>query len=129
MSELLLVDERRALVLERDSISGLPARDKRIAIIDLEGATDVSQIKSLPSSPEELPAAIHPVGKQVFLDLLDPRFGIAGVTMPAKFEGLTFGPEMADGRKTLLVAVDNDFQGDQPTRIFVFAISQDEFAR
>ncbi len=129
VSELLCVDEQRALVLERDSISGLPSRDKRISIIDWDEATDVSQIKSLPSSPAELPTEIRPVGKRVFLDLLDPRFGIAGESMPAKFEGLTFGPNLADGRKTLLVTVDNDFQGDRPTRIFVFAVSPDEFEK
>lgn len=129
VSELLCVNERQALVLDRDSEAGELARIKRLVLIDFEGATDVSQIKSLPSRVDDLPAEIRPVTKRLFLDLLDPRFGIAGEKAPAKIEGLTFGPDLADGRKTLLVAVDNDCEEEQPTRIYVFAVSADEFTK
>ena len=128
-SEILCVNERQALVLERDSGAGDKARVKRLALIDFDGATDVSEIKSLPSQADDLPSEIRPVAKRAFLDLLDPRFGIVGDQAPAKIEGLTFGPDLADGRRTLLVAVDNDFVINQLTRIYVFAVSTDEFAR
>ncbi len=127
--ELLCVDEHRALVLERDSVSGKVAQIKRLAMIDLQAASDISDIKSLPSRPEELPSGVRCVTKRPFLDLLAPRFGIFGDKTPAKFEGLTFGPDLADGRKTLLVAVDNDFQAENPTRIFVFAITAEELTK
>ncbi len=129
VSEILCVDQRLALVLERDSGSGEAAHVKRLALIDFEGATDVSDIPSLPAKPEDLPPVIRPVSKRPFFDLLDSRFGIAGATAPAKFEGLTFGPDLEDGRRTLLVAVDNDFVKENPIRIYVFAISPDEFAK
>ncbi len=127
VSEILCVNERQALVLDRDSGAGEEALVKRLALIDFDGATDVSEIQSLPSQSEELPSEIRPVAKRPFLDLLDPRFGIAGETTPAKFEGLTFGPDLADGRKTLLVAVDNDFVKEHPIRFYMFAVSADEF--
>ena len=127
--ELLCVDDHRALVLERDSLSGNASRFKRIALIDFTGASDVSGVKSLPSNPEDLPAEIKPVGKRAFIDLLNPRYGIAGEQCPAKFEGLTFGPDRQDGKKTLLVSVDNDFRPDQPTRILAFSISADEWGK
>ena len=41
--------------------------------------------------------------------------------MPEKIEGLSHGPRLADGRQTLVVASDNDFQADVPTLIWVFA--------
>ncbi len=129
VSEMLCVDEHRALVLERDSVSGSATQIKRIAMIDLQAASDISEMKSLPSRPEDLPQDVRCVTKRLFLDLLDPRLGIFGEKTPAKFEGLAFGPDLADGRKTLLVAVDNDFKGENPTRIFVFAITPEELAK
>ncbi len=129
VSEMLCIDQHRALVLERDGQSGTDAKIKRIALIDFDGASDVSHVESLPSSPEQLSAEIKPVAKRAFVDLLDPRFHIAGENAPAKFEGLTFGPDRADGRKTLLVSVDNDFQTEKPTRVFAFAISAEELGQ
>lgn len=129
VSEILCVNERQALVLERDGGAGDKAVVKRCVRIDFEGATDVSEIKSLPTELDDLPSEIRPVTKRPFLDLFEPRFGIAGVNAPAKFEGLTFGPDLADGRKTLLVAVDNDFVKEHPIRIYVFAMSADEFTK
>ena len=46
--------------------------------------------------------------------------------MPEKIESLTFGPDLADGRKTLLVVSDNDFVKEKPTMIYVFAISPEQ---
>jgi hypothetical protein len=58
----------------------------------------------------------------LFLDLLDPAFGLAGSSFPAKIEGLAFGPDLADGRHVLLVSSDNDFSAATPTYLFAFAI-------
>lgn len=129
VSEILCVDERRALVLERDSGAGDKALVKRLTLIDFDGATDVSEVKTLPSQSVDLPSEVRPVAKRPFLDMLEPRFGIVGDQTPAKFEGLAFGPDLADGRQTLLIAVDNDFVKENPTRIYVFAVSADEFAK
>ena len=38
------------------------------------------------------------------------------------WEGLTFGPELSDGRRVLIVAVDNDYVPEEPTLFAVFAI-------
>ena len=63
-----------------------------------------------------------PVRKSVFLDLLDPAWALAGESMPEKIEGLTFGPVLADGRQTLLVSTDNDFESAAASEIWVFAV-------
>jgi hypothetical protein len=41
--------------------------------------------------------------------------------MPEKIEGLSFGPALADGRRTLLVSTDNDLIPENPTLVWVFA--------
>lgn len=120
-SELLAIDSTRLLVLERDSESGEQAAWRRLVLIDLSGATDISGMSQL---PEDLAAAgIKPVRKQVWLDLLDPRWKLAGPGMPEKIEGLTFGEVLPDGRRTLLVGTDNDFESANNSLIWVFAFA------
>ena len=74
-------------------------------------------------------ANIRPVAKTLFVDLLDPKFHIAGSDCPAKFEGLAFGPDLPDGRHLLLVTNDNDFKETIPTCIYAFAINPSELPR
>ena len=124
VSEILAINAHEFLLIERDSKEGLEATDKRITRIDVRGATDVSRVDILPV--KELPSDIRPVRKSLFLDLLDPKFGLAGEHFPEKVEGLTFGPNLADGRRLLLIAVDNDFRAERPILIHAFAVSPDE---
>jgi hypothetical protein len=127
VSEILAVNDHQFLVLERDSKSGSEAKDKKLHLIDLNGATDVHGYKSLSESglvEEEAAGAPHPVyvHKRPFLDIL--QFGIQGI--PEKFEGLTFGPLLEDGRLMLILSTDNDFSKTENTRFFAFAIDPAE---
>lgn len=131
VSEILAINAHEFLLIERDSKEGLEAAFKRITRIDVGGATDVSHVDILPVNEDilpvnELPSDIRPVRKSLFLDLLDPKFGLAGEHFPEKVEGLTFGPNLPDGRRLLLVAVDNDFRAESPILIHAFAVSPDE---
>ncbi|NBC31221.1 MAG: phytase, partial [Alphaproteobacteria bacterium] len=47
-----------------------------------------------------------------------------GITLD-KFEGMTFGPDLADGRKTLILVSDNDFNETQATRFVALALDID----
>lgn len=119
LNEILAVDAHRFLVIERDGEPGNKARFKKIVQINTDTATDIQTIPQLPAF--RVPAGVVPVAKKMFIDLLDRRFALRGSEMPEKVEGLTFGPALPDGRRTLLIASDNDFKADEPTRIFVFA--------
>lgn len=119
VSEILAVNAHEFLVIERDSKEGLEAKAKQIFRIDIRDATEVSRVESLPV--DELPTEIRPVPKRLFLDLLDPRHGLAGEKSPEKVEGLAFGPPLPDGRRLLLIAVDNDFRADRPVLFHAFA--------
>jgi hypothetical protein len=122
VSEILAVSDREFLVLERDGLGGKDAKCKKLFRIDLTGATDVSGVERLPAGA--LPAAVAPVKKEPFLDLLSPKFGIAGDDCPEKFEGLAFGPDLPDGRRLLLVTADNDFVAEKPFRVYAFAVDK-----
>jgi hypothetical protein len=123
VNEILAIGEEDYLVLERDGDAGESAGFKKIFRISTKNATDVSKILELPAP--KLPEGIVPVTKTLFLDLLDPKFGLKGKDFPAKIEGLAFGPDLPDGRKLLIITTDNDFKPDEPTWIYAFAVKTD----
>ncbi len=119
-NELLAVNDHEFLVIERDGKEGKESKVKTIRLIDTAGATDISGIASLPATG--VPAHVTPVAKRGFINLLDPAYGLAGGSFPEKVEGLAFGPDLPDGRHTLVVTVDNDFRDDMPSWFWVFAV-------
>lgn len=121
ISEILACGPEQYLVLERDGEAGLAATSKKVFRIDLSGATDVVGLDSLPA--DRLPEGVTAVSKHSFLDLLSKQFPFAGETLPEKMEGLTFGPLLPDGRRSLVIAIDNDFESDFPTRFWLFAMN------
>lgn len=122
--EILAINDHEFLVVERDNRSNLqsppqaPTR-KTIYKIDLNGATDVSGIDSLPAGA--LPVAVTPVSKTLFINLLDADLNLAA-TIPEKIEGLSWGPDLPDGRHVLYVISDNDLNPTLATQIYAFAI-------
>lgn len=124
VNELLAINDHEFLVIERDGDAGTNATYKYIYKIDINGATDVSGINALPRTKAGLPAGTQIASKSLFIDLLDPAYGLAGADFPEKIEGLAFGPELSDGRIPLYVTSDNDFNVNQPSRIYAFAIEK-----
>jgi hypothetical protein len=124
--EILAINDHEFLVLERDNRSFLAAEPqaptrKTIYKIDINGATDVSDVASLPAGA--LPPDITPVQKTLFIDLLDPAFNLAQ-TIPEKIEGLAWGPDLRDCRHVLYVISDNDLNPNLDTQIYAFAIDR-----
>jgi hypothetical protein len=127
------VTSHEFLVVERDNRSWLSAEPqaptrKWIYKIDVSGATDVSG-RVLPSTT--LPSDVRPVQKQLFIDLLEPAFGLQNNDARAiaeKIEGLAWGPPLPDGRHLLYVVSDNDLVPSRPTQIFAFAIDETKLA-
>lgn len=122
--EILAINDHEFLVVERDNRSNLqsppqaPTR-KTIYKINLNGATDVSGIASLPAGA--LPAGVVPVSKELFINLLDADLNLAA-TIPEKIEGLAWGPDLPDGKHVLYVISDNDLNPSLATQIYSFAI-------
>lgn len=120
VSEILALSESELLVLERDGEAGTLAERRAIYHIDLADAHNVSHIEPFP--PRGMPPRKRAVRKTIFIDFMDPRWGLAGTDMPEKLEGLCWGPRLADGRRTLLVTVDNDLKAANPNWVWVFAV-------
>ena len=120
VSEILAISESKFLVLERDSEVAEEAKLKRIYLVDISGASDVSTVGALP--PLALPEEIIPVSKRLLIDLLDDRFGIGGTHAAEKPEGLSWGAALVDGRRTLWVCCDNDFDPNVQSEIYCFAV-------
>lgn len=119
ISAIYSIGRGKFLVLERDN-RGIGVDDptgtantvasKRVYLIDINGATDVSNVSLAGSN--DLPAGVRAVTKTLFLDI-NAALRAAGVTVAEKMEGLTLGPRLAGGALSLLIATDNDFSVTQ----------------
>jgi len=143
VSEILAINDHEFLVDERDGRgregasdgSSNDARVKHLFKIDLDGAVDVS-------NDDGLTAASHAVDKTLFLDLVTAftNNGIAANRIPAKIEGIAFGPDIRVDNHTRLhtlwVSNDNDFllqTADvppvaNPNQFFVFGFTDEDLA-
>jgi hypothetical protein len=135
-SEILALNSHEFLVLERDGKGlgdGSVAVVKQVWKVDLAGATDVSGLEGASTLLALAPA------KTLFADLRIAlnAAGIADARIPAKLEGMAFGPHVfVDGvtRHTLYVANDNDFLAvapgglPNPNQIYVFAFDDADLA-
>lgn len=95
ISEILALDNNTLLVLERflnPPFSG----SLRLYEVSLLDATDISALDSLPAT------GVTPVQKTLVANL--PTFGLLD-----NFEGMTLGPVLADGRRSLILVSDNNF--------------------
>jgi hypothetical protein len=121
--ELVALGSDELLAMERSFVleAGGPGRSfNRIRVfrIGLAGATDVSSLDSLRDSP-----GYTPVTKRLVLDLSDLN-GLDPDLAPSldNFEGLAFGPILRDGRPTLVVVSDDNFNPTQRTWFLQLAI-------
>ncbi|MGE0641691.1 MAG: esterase-like activity of phytase family protein [Thermoanaerobaculia bacterium] len=106
---LLAFDDERLLALERQWVPGV-GLSVRLYAVSLRGLDDVTAID--PPATFVLPVA----EKTLLLD-----FAELGTRLD-NFEGMTFGPPLADGRRTLFVISDDNFNPDlQRTLILGFA--------
>ena len=128
VSEILAINDHEFLVDERDGKGlgdGSNAAVKQVFKIDLNNATDVGNL----SGAAVLDAKA--VDKTLFLDVvqkLNGENGVAKSQIPAKMEGLAFGPDITDNGvlfHTLYLANDNDFVPNVagPNQFYVFAIA------
>jgi hypothetical protein len=138
VSDILAINEHEFLVDERDG-KGLgdssSAKVKKLYKIDLTGATDVSRIEALSAA---YLSGITLVQKQEFLDVVASlnSHGIDAYHVPAKLEGVAFGPDMVINRvnkHTLFIANDNDFLPtvdgkENPNQFFVFSIDESDLS-
>ena len=112
--ELIALDETHLLSLERSFSMGA-GNAIRLFLVSLEGATDISGYDSLAEIDLD---TIRPAAKQLVVDLAD-----LGVNLD-NLEGMSFGPQLADGRRSLVLLGDDNFNFPvQVSQILAFAVS------
>jgi hypothetical protein len=111
--ELLPLDKRSFLSMERSFSVGAPDTGNTIKLftLDLSGAQNVN-------GRDVLTGPIEPARKTLLLDLDDLAIPLDNV------EGMAFGPDLADGRRTLVLVSDNNFAPAQFTQFLLFAFSE-----
>jgi hypothetical protein len=106
VADILTVDATHYLVLERGTAPG-KGNSVRLYEIDTTGAFNVVSFPTLGG------ATFTPVTKTLLLDF-------ASLNLPcgvANFSGLTWGPTLANGDRSLVLVSDNGFDANTPTRI------------
>lgn len=115
VSEILALDDSHALVLERSGVEGADGiwtMYIRIYAIDIAGATDVSAVQSLAN------AKYQPVSKRLVIDLSKhPEIGHVD-----NIEGMSWGPVLPDGHRTLVLVSDNNFNPAQVTQFLALEV-------
>ncbi|HEY2468414.1 MAG TPA: esterase-like activity of phytase family protein, partial [Terracidiphilus sp.] len=130
VSEITALNDHEFMVDERDGKGrgdDSDAKVKQIFKIDLNGAVDVTDL-------DGTAAAAAAVPKTLFLDIVQ-TLGNNGITpdqVPAKLEGITFGPDVVNAgvvTHTFWVSNDNDFLQDfdgpntNPNNFYVFGFT------
>ncbi len=111
LSELLALDDNgHFLALER-SLTPLGFQIKLFQI-SLAGASDIS---TRPSLRENL-RGVQPMQKQLLLNLSD-----LGITLD-NLEGMAWGPQLADGSRSLLMISDDNFKSFEKTQLLLFRV-------
>lgn len=119
VSEILAISETKLLVLERGarlSSKNLMSTPVALYLVDLSKGSDVSSLSSLRDGK------FTGVSKTKLLDFETDLAKECGDKCIENFEALSWGPKLADGRRSLLVMSDNNFSKKQVTRFLVFAV-------
>ncbi|HSM14551.1 MAG TPA: esterase-like activity of phytase family protein, partial [Thermoanaerobaculia bacterium] len=112
--DLVGLSATRLLALERQYVVG-SGIEVRLYLVDLEGASEVSERDGL------LDPELVPVRKWLLLDLAD-----LGIRLD-NLEGVSFGPELPDGRRSMVLIADDNFNPDeQVSQVLAFAVDDAE---
>lgn len=111
--DLLALDSNSFLSLERSFSVGV-GNTIKLYETSLQGADDISSIDSLIAAGDL--DTIKPAQKKLLLDLSELNITLDNI------EGLTFGPDLADGRRSLILVSDNNFSSTQTTQVLAFGV-------
>jgi len=111
--DLVILPEGGLLALEREYVEGFGMK-VQLFHVSLDGATDVSGMESLAGQ------TYTPVRKTLLYDFARSGF------VPDNLEGMTFGPALPDGDRTLVLVSDDNFKAlVQQTQIVALRLHSD----
>jgi len=111
VSAILSTGENKLLVVERSFSTGRLACTIRVFSADMNEATDIANTNSLQSQP-----ATRPMSKKLLLNMDELGRYIDNI------EGVSFGPILPNGHKSLIFLADNNFSPLEKTQFLLFEI-------
>lgn len=111
ISDILWLGKNKLLVLERSYSTGRLACTIKVFLTDLSSAENINNIFSLKDKPE-----IKMVSKKLLLNMDDLGVYIDNI------EGVTFGPTLSNGKRSLIFVADNNFNPLEKTQFLLFEI-------
>lgn len=111
LDEILSVGDDRFLFMERSFSVGILQSTIKIFLVDLKGATYVSALSALHKDKTYKPAS-----KKLLLNLDDLERYVDNV------EGITLGPVLPNGNRSLILIADNNFNMLEKSQVFLFEI-------
>ena len=112
VTEILMMDQFRMLVLERSYSPGT-GNSLRVYVIDTRDGSDVLNVTALK------PGQYTPVTKRLLVN-----FETLGLKKLDNTEGMTFGPRMPNGNRTLVFVSDDNFRKSQITQFVAFELTE-----
>jgi hypothetical protein len=109
--DILHIGGNKMLVMERSFSTGILPCTIKIFLADLTGAENIIRKTSLIKTP-----AKKPISKKLLLNMDALGIYIDNV------EGMTLGPTLPNGHRTLVMVADNNFAEPERTQFFVFEI-------
>ena len=113
VSAILSAGENKLYVVERSFSTGRIACTIRVFLADVSEATDVANTNSVQTQPVS-----KPVSKKLLINMDDLGRYVDNI------EGITFGPTLPNGHRTLIFVADNNFSPLQKTQLLLFEVPQ-----
>ena len=108
--DIISIGNNKLLVIERSFSTGRLPSTIKVFIADLNAVTDVTNIPLMNSTQ------FVPVTKKLLLNMDNLGIYIDNI------EGVTFGPTLPNGHKTLLFIADNNFTQIEKTQLLLFEV-------
>ena len=113
VSDILVLSEKQLLVMERSFSTGVKNNTIRVFKVDLQHATNINTINSLRETTRFTPA------QKTLLQNFDELD-----TFVDNVEGMTFGPLLPNGHRSIIFVVDNNFDKKEETQFYIFEVKQ-----
>ena len=110
--DILSIGGNKLLVIERSFSTGVAGCSVRLYLTDLSKASDIAGVTSLKQQP-----TLHPASKKLLLNMDDLGIYIDNI------EGVTFGPDLPNGHRTLIFVSDDNFSSTQKTQFLLFEVN------
>ncbi|MBW8685981.1 esterase-like activity of phytase family protein [Chitinophaga sp. B61] len=111
ISDILVLSEQKLLVMERSFSTGVKNNTIKVFIAELQHATNVDNTVSLQTTQNFIP-----VKKSLLLNFERLNTYVDNV------EGMTFGPVLPNGNRSMVFVADNNFDSKEETQFFIFEV-------